>query len=189
MAYVTRGTGELEQTGFWKHRKKDGAIIDVEVTAHPIHFLGRSAMLVLAHDVTARRRAEAEVRRLASIVESTGDAIISMTIEGEIVSWNAAAERLYGFSAEEVKGNHLSLLAAPGHADEIPYLLRRVRNGERLNNWETRWTSRDGSILDVSVTYSPIRDAEGVVIGASTKCRRRNGGASPAACTMRRPSS
>ncbi len=171
MAYVTRGTGELEQTGFWKHRKKDGAIIDVEVTAHPIHFLGRSAMLVLAHDVTARRRAEAEVRRLASIVESTGDAIISMTIEGEIVSWNAAAERLYGFSAGEVKGNHLSLLAAPGHADEIPYLLRRVRNGERLNNWETRWTSRDGSILDVSVTYSPIRDAEGVVIGASTISR------------------
>jgi PAS domain S-box-containing protein len=112
-----------------------------------------------------------ERARLAAIVDSTDDAIISKTLDGEITSWNAAAERLYGYTAEEVIGRHISVVVPPelrGQLEEIQTRLRSEGAGTRV---ETARVRKDGSRLQVAVTVSPVRDAAGNVVGASTIAR------------------
>ncbi len=121
-----------------------------------------------ARDITERKRAAEITSQLAAIVESSDDAIISKTLEGNIVSWNAGAERLYGYRAEEVIGRSISILLPPNRADDLPEILTRVKLGENINHLETtRWT-HDGHLVDVSLTISPIKDASGEIVGAST---------------------
>jgi len=111
------------------------------------------------------------LERLAAIVESSDDAIISKALDGTILSWNRGAERIFGYTAEETVGRHISMIAAPDRIDEIPQILARLARGERVDHYETKRRTKDGRILTVSLTVSPIRDASGVVIGASKIAR------------------
>jgi PAS domain S-box-containing protein len=113
-----------------------------------------------------------EVRsRLAFIVESADDAIIGKDLEGNILSWNRGAERIYGYPAAEVLGKPISLLRPPGYPDDIPSILEKIRGGERVENYETRRRRRDGTVIPVSLTVSPVRDSTGAVTGVSTFAR------------------
>ncbi|HEU4451521.1 MAG TPA: GAF domain-containing protein, partial [Longimicrobium sp.] len=106
-----------------------------------------------------------------AIVESSSDAIFAKTLEGVVTSWNAGAERLYGYTAEEMVGRSVSLLAPPHRADEIPALLERLSRGERIESFETVRRRKDGTLVDVLLAISPLPDAEGRVVGASTIAR------------------
>jgi PAS domain S-box-containing protein len=122
-------------------------------------------------DVTDLKRAEQASRRLAAIVESSDDAIISKDLNGIITSWNQSATRLFGYTAEEVIGKSITLLIPPERHDEEPSILERIRRGERIDHYETIRRRKDGSRLDVSLTVSPIRDIKGNIIGASKIAR------------------
>ncbi len=149
---------------------------------HAVSAEGPAEVASLAADVNAllasvtaelseRRRAEAQARALAAIVESSDDAIIGKTLEGRITSWNAAAERLYGYASEEAVGRPISFLADPARRGEFPPILDRLRKGEVIQGLETQRVRKDGRVLDVSLTISPVRDGDGAIVGASTIAR------------------
>ncbi len=124
------------------------------------------------HEATeAVRRAERNARLLASIVESSDDAIVSKNLEGIIMSWNQAAERLFGYTADEVIGKSINILIPPDHINEEPEILARLRRGERVDHFETIRVRKDGSRLNISLTISPVKDAQGQVVGASKIAR------------------
>src|SRR5207247_514097 len=106
-----------------------------------------------------------------AIVASSQDAIIGKTLEGVITSWNAAAERLYGYTAEEVIGRSIDLLLPPGHLDEVPGILAQLREGERVDEYETVRVRKDGARLEIALTVSPVRDSTGRIVGAATIAR------------------
>lgn len=115
---------------------------------------------------------ESEVAsRLAAIVESSADAIIGKTLDGTITSWNAGAAHMYGYAAAEVVGRNVSVIIPPDLAGELAMILDRLGRGDRIEHFETQRRCKDGRILDVSVSISPIRDAGGAVVGASTVAR------------------
>jgi PAS domain S-box-containing protein len=119
----------------------------------------------------ARRHLEDDRRRLAAIVEGSEDAIIAETLDGTIVTWNAGAERLYGYAPPETIGRPISLLQTTDHDGEVAEILTRLRRGERVEHYETVHVRKDGRKIDVSLTVSPIRDASGAVIGGSAIAR------------------
>ena len=108
---------------------------------------------------------------LAEIVASSDDAIASKTLEGIVTSWNRAAERLFGYTAEEMIGQPIALLAAPGREDEMPAILARVRRGERIDHLETVRRRKDGGLVEVALTVSPVHDRRGRIVGASKIAR------------------
>lgn len=118
-----------------------------------------------------RRQTEAATAYLASIVQSCEDAIVGKTLDGTIVSWNAGAEKLYGYSAIEMIGRSVSVLFPRYRPNEFDEIMAKVRNGEQVNQLETVRTRKNGQPVEVSLTISPIRDVEGKVIGASTVAR------------------
>ena len=130
--------------------------------------VGAVNMLV---DITDRKRAEENAQRLASIVRFSDDAIISKDLQGVITSWNQGAERLFGYAAEEVIGKSVTILIPLDQLDEEPMILARIRSGERIDHYETIRKSKDGSLIDISLTVSPIRNSAGNVIGASKIAR------------------
>jgi PAS domain S-box-containing protein len=126
---------------------------------------------VVVIDVTEQRRADEVRAQLAAIVASSDDAIIGKTLDEVITSWNAGAERLYGYTAEEVIGQSMALLVPPERSDELPDILARLRKGERMQHVETVRMRKNGQRLDVSLCISPIKDANGRLIGAATIAR------------------
>lgn len=108
---------------------------------------------------------------LASIVESSDDAIISKDLNGIVTSWNQSATRIFGYTAEEMIGGPISIIAAPEVRDEMPQILNRVRRGERVDHYETKRRTKTGRIIDISLTVSPVRDETGRIIGASKVAR------------------
>jgi PAS domain S-box-containing protein len=117
-------------------------------------------------------KADNDARRtLAAIVESSDDAIISKTLQGVVTSWNRGAERLFGYTAEEMIGQPVSRLAPPDRVDDMPKILDRLRRGERVEHFETQRIAKDGRVIQVSLTISPIVDDIGQVIGASKVAR------------------
>ena len=118
--------------------------------------------------VTQHARAEEARLQLASIVESSEDAIVGKSLDGTITSWNEGAEVMYGYTEEEVKGQPITILNPPDRPNEIPQLLEIVKQGKGINRYETERIRKDGRRLYVSASVSPIRDYEGKVIGAST---------------------
>lgn len=108
---------------------------------------------------------------LAAIVESSDDAIISKNLSGIITSWNKSAERLFGYSAHEAVGGSVTMLIPDDRLGEEPSILARIQSGERVDHFETRRRRKDGEIIDISLTISPIRDSEGTIIGASKIAR------------------
>ncbi len=124
-----------------------------------------------AVDVTEQRRAEEGVARLAAIVESSDDAILSTALDGTVLTWNGAAERMYGYTATEIVGKDVASIVPLDRRDELKQLLAAVARGESISNHETVRVRKDGSRVDVSVTISPIRDGRGNVVRASTIVR------------------
>jgi PAS domain S-box-containing protein len=118
--------------------------------------------------VRARRN---ELRWLASIVESSDDAIISKDLNGLIMSWNAGAERMFGYRAEEVIGKPVMILIPPDRHHEEPHILGRIRVGETIEHYETVRQRKDGSLIEISLSVSPMRDELGTIIGASKIAR------------------
>jgi PAS domain S-box-containing protein len=127
--------------------------------------------MVLAGAAAESRRGEATRSRLASMVESSHDAIIGKTLDGTILSWNSAATSLYGYTAEEAIGRSISMLAPRDGPDEVPGILERVRRGERVEAFEARRMTKDGRMITVSLTISPFRDTGGRILGASAIAR------------------
>ncbi|NDJ84719.1 MAG: PAS domain S-box protein, partial [Chloroflexi bacterium] len=117
------------------------------------------------------KRAEATRIRLAGIVESTDDAIIGKSLEGIITSWNAGAEQMYGHQAAEVVGKHISILSPPGFEDEIDAILDFIQSGQAITRYETTRARKDGTIIQVALTISPVRAADGTISGVSTISR------------------
>jgi PAS domain S-box-containing protein len=125
----------------------------------------------ISTDITDRKRLEVSRQHLAAIVASSDDAIIGESLDGVITSWNHGAQRIFGYSAEEVVGMPLSLLAPPDRRDEMPELLRRLLHGEHVEHYETHRVRKDGQIIDVSLTFSPVLDESGRIVGASKVAR------------------
>src|SRR5207302_6397269 len=109
--------------------------------------------------------------RLAAIVETSDDAIISKSLDGIIQTWNAAAERIYGYVAAEAIGHPITMLLPPDRQDEESDILARLAKGERLEHYETARITKDGRRIDVALTVSPVRDASGSLVGASKIAR------------------
>lgn len=149
---------------------QDGTTVPVFTTNSPV--FDEEGKLIgiigVATDITQRKQDEEFRSLLAAIVESSDDAIIGKTLEGAITSWNKGAERLYGYSAEEVIGRHISILVPPDRPAEVDEFHDKLRRGERITHFETVRVAKDGSPVDVLLTCSPIRDAKGSIIGAST---------------------
>ena len=126
-------------------------------------------------DITERKRAEETFRRLAAIVESSDEAIVSKNLDGIIASWNGGAERLFGYKADEVIGRPITLLMPPERVNEEPGILDRIRRGERIEHYETIRQRKDGKLIEISLTVSPVRDGNGKIIGASKIARDISG--------------
>jgi PAS domain S-box-containing protein len=126
---------------------------------------------VILRDITERRRAELTMATLAAVVESSNDAIISKTLDSEIVSWNQAAERMYGYAAGEVIGQSVAILMPPDRLHELDMIMARIRRGERIENHETVRVTRHGRLVDVSISVSPLIDEGGHITGAATIAR------------------
>lgn len=125
----------------------------------------------MAFEPTERKDAERAIRLLAAIVDTSDDAIVSKTLDGTITSWNKSAERIFGYTAEEAIGQHITLIIPWERRAEEEEILRRLAKGERVDHFETVRRRKDGNNLDVSLTISPLRDSTGQVIGASKIAR------------------
>lgn len=128
-------------------------------------------MIGMIQDITERRQADELRGRLAAVVESSTDAVVSKTLESIITTWNQGAERLFGYKAEEVIGKPVTLLIPPEHIDEEPAILERIKSGESVLPYQTVRVRKDGTLVDVSLAISPIRDSHGQIIGASKIAR------------------
>ena len=131
----------------------------------------RSGLTVYLSDITERKRAEASSHLLASIVEYSDDAIISKDLDGLISSWNRGAERTFGYKADEVIGKPATILMPPDRYNEEPAILSRIRSGRSVEHYETVRRRKDGTLIDISLSISPIRDEEGNIVGASNISR------------------
>ncbi|MFX1375642.1 MAG: MASE3 domain-containing protein [Promethearchaeota archaeon] len=154
-----------------KFRTKNGNIKDIYVTAKLINLFGKKYFQSIFRDITEQKKATELKMRLASIVESSEDAIIGKTLDGIITSWNKAAEKIYYYSAEEILGKSIELLSPPKHDSEILEILTRIKSGEKIEGFETERIRKDGSKVNVALTISPIKDSHNKIIGASTIAR------------------
>jgi diguanylate cyclase (GGDEF)-like protein/PAS domain S-box-containing protein len=148
---------------------KNGKRIDISLCACPIKdSQGQvAAASAIIRDITASKHAERARDLLASIVESSDDAIIGKTLDGMIVSWNKGAEALYGYRGDEVLGRPISILAPQDNADEVPLILDKIKGGELVSRFETVRVRKDGTRIYVSLTASPIENGRGEIVGAS----------------------
>lgn len=148
----------------------DGRMIEIHYTTQRLS--NRSYGHVWSfRDITEHRRTEAEHSHLAAIVTSSNDAIVSKTLDGVVTSWNAAAERMFGYTTGEAVGRPITMIIPPERIEEEAHFLRLLRRGERIENYTTVRVTKDGRRIHVSLTISPIRDSSGHIIGASKTAR------------------
>ena len=147
--------------------RADGSEILVELAITPFRIRDEPIFTAYLRDITNRKRGEEASRRLAAIIESSGDAIVSKDLDGKITSWNEAAERLFGYTPEEIVGKPVTTLIPPDRRNEELGIIERIRRGERVEHYETLRQRKDGTVFDISLTVSPIKDEEGRVVGAS----------------------
>jgi PAS domain S-box-containing protein len=149
-----------------------GARRHMETHAAPLrHVDGTTVQLAITRDLTERSRAERAALLLGAIVDSSDDAIISKNLNGVITSWNKSAERLFGYTAAEIIGQPVTILIPPDRSQEEPGILERLKRGERVDHFETLRRTKDGTLLDISLTISPVKDKQGNVVGASKIAR------------------
>src|SRR5664279_5669317 len=155
---------DLELNG----RQQDGTELPVKVCLSPIDTGGVLLVITATDDVTERQRTLENAQRMTAIVENSNDAIIAKTLDGIISSWNRAAERMYGYSSEEIIGKSIEVLCPNERTGEIEVILAKIRAGQHIEHLQTIRIRKDGTVFPVSLTVSPIRDADGAIIGAST---------------------
>ncbi len=151
--------------------RRDGSEIMVALAINATQVNGSPIFTAYLRDITERKRAEETNRRLAAIIESSGDAIISKDLDELVTSWNKEAERLFGYSADEIIGKPITVLVPPDRHNEELGIIERLRQGERVLRYETVYFRKDGSALNVSLAVWPIKDETGNVIGASKIAR------------------
>jgi two-component system, chemotaxis family, CheB/CheR fusion protein len=153
--------------------RPDGSL--VHFVSYPTPLYDASGILIgavnMMIDISDRKRADLHAQQLASIVESSDDAIVSKDLEGIITSWNRGAERLFGYAAKEVVGKPVTILIPADRQDEEPEILERIRRGERIAHYDTIRCRKDGSLINISLTVSPLKDADGKITGASKIAR------------------
>jgi PAS domain S-box-containing protein len=152
---------------------KYGQYVNISLTVSPVRdssgrIIGASK---IARDITDRLRAEESRARLAAIVDSSDDAIVGKTLDGIITSWNRAAEKMFGWTAAEAVGRHIMLIVPADRRAEEDHVLATLRRGDRVDHFDTVRVAKDGRLLDVSLSVSPIADAAGRIVGASTIAR------------------
>jgi hypothetical protein len=171
-------------------RRKNGSEFPVEVSLSPISTEKGTFVLSAIRDISDRKRIAEELRRaneelhrrtaeqlgeyrsrLASIIDSSEDAILSKDLNGIITSWNRGAENIYGYTAEEIVGKNISLLTPPDRPDEISEILKKIAQGESTEHYESVRVTKDGRHLNVSISVAPLRDAAGNIVGASAIAR------------------
>jgi diguanylate cyclase (GGDEF)-like protein/PAS domain S-box-containing protein len=151
--------------------RKDGSEFAVEVSLSPLQTEEGLLVCSAIRDVTERKKSEEAVARLAAIVESATDAIIGKDLEGVIRSWNPAAERMFAYKAAEVIGKNIGILIPPQQEEEERRIMVQVRRGERVEPYETVRRRKDGVLVDVWLTASPVKESHGVVMGAAMIAR------------------
>jgi PAS domain S-box-containing protein len=175
----TEWIAQLQNERYWsgelRHVCKDGREVIVESRQQ---LLSDGRVIEVNRDVTERKRIEADLREseqqlrwLASIVQSSDDAIVSKNLDGIITSWNKGAERVFGYTAEEAIGQPITIVIPHDRHDEERTILTRIRRGERIEHFETIRQRRHGSLIWVSLTISPVKNAEGKIVGASKIAR------------------
>lgn len=167
---------ELQAQGFVRYddlplETKAGERREVEIVGNLYDEDGKTIVQCNIRDITERERAEGARARLAAIVESSDDAIVSKDLNGIITSWNAGAERLFGYTAQEVVGRSVTVLIPSERLYEETAILEQICRGERVEHFETIRRCKDGRLLDVSLTISPIVDSQGHIVGASKIAR------------------
>jgi PAS domain S-box-containing protein len=152
--------------------RRDGTFFDVLYSSAPLREGEKiTGLVVVFRDITDRKKGEEAKARLAAIVESSEDAVISKDLKGVIVSWNRGAEQLFGYSAAEAIGRSITMIIPSDRLDEEPAILSRICRGERLEHFETVRRRKDGTLRDISLTISPIVDAAGRIVGISKIAR------------------
>ena len=151
--------------------RRDGSEFPVEISLSPLDTGNGLLISAAVRDVSDRKAAEERINELALIVESSHDAILTVALDGLITFWNAASARMYGYTAAEAIGRHVSMLAAPGHADDIGGLLDRIGHGERVDRFESLRTTHTGVMLDVDILVFPVRTHDGEIVGACAIAR------------------
>jgi PAS domain S-box-containing protein len=167
------GAGEHVQSYETWRVRKDGTHVPVSLTASSIRDLNGEIIGAseIHRDMTEQRNALEAARLMASIVENSDDAIVSITLNGIIQTWNAAAERMFGYTSEEIIGKTSEYLMPPDRLEESQALVGEIIAGRRVQNLDTLRTKKDGKIFPVSLTASPIRNADGLIIGVSAIAR------------------
>jgi len=161
-----RGSLEFDIVGLQGKRRH------MDTHAVPLHREdGSLVQLAITRDITERKLRENVSLLLGAIVDSSDDAIVSKNLNGIITSWNKSAERLFGYTAQEAIGQPITLIIPPERLHEEPEILSRLRSGQRVDHLETVRRRKDGALLDIALTISPIKDAQGKVIGASKIAR------------------
>jgi PAS domain S-box-containing protein len=151
--------------------RADGTAFPIEASVAQVEQGGEKLFTLILRDITERVRLEADKSRLAAIVDSSEDAILSRDLDDIITTWNAGAEKLFGYSAAEIVGCSFGLLIPPNHRDEVRRIRRRIGRGEVVASYDTVRVAKDGRRISVSSTSSPIRDTNGKVIGISAILR------------------
>jgi len=157
----------IEITGL----RADGSQVPVELSINRMPGDGPPSFAGFVRDISERQKSAEMNARLAAIVESSDDAIASKNLDGIITSWNPGAERLFGYAAEEALGKPMAMLIPPERSTEEPTILARIARGETTDHFETVRVRKDGRAIDVSVTISPVRDEQGLIVGASSIAR------------------
>ncbi|HTX18847.1 MAG TPA: PAS domain S-box protein [Bacteroidota bacterium] len=164
---VDSGRGNFDE---YRYVTKWGKTIQMRLRYVPILDTAHRTMMmnILIEDVTEQRKEEAKSAQLAAIVESSDEVVISTTLDAVITSWNAGAEKIYGYNEREIVGKPITVLFPPDRTDEMAEVLKKIKSGERLSRFETVRQAKNGQLIEMSLTVSSIKDKEGNIIGVST---------------------
>ena len=156
-----------------RYLRKDGSTVwsSTNVTLLRNESGEAAQFLGIIQDITDRKQSEETLSHLAAVVENSDDAIITKTLQGVVSSWNPGAQRVFGYTADEAVGKPVTMLIPDNHLNEEPEILERLRRGERIDHYETIRRRKDGTLINVSLTVSPVRDSSGRIVGASKIAR------------------
>jgi two-component system cell cycle sensor histidine kinase/response regulator CckA len=160
---------EGRASGEYQLQRRDGTIVDVEYRA--VADVLPDMHVSACRDISARKQAERTRSQLASIVEASNDAIVGKTLDGIVTAWNGGAQRLYGYTADEIIGRSIGELFPPDSSDELDIILTRVRRGERLEDYQAIRYTKDGRRLEITASIFPVSNAAGLVVGAAVITR------------------